>query len=63
VQAPAILNAPGWFIDNAPPIDGLTARNPNQVLPYLNSLPPAIAPAQVRRIIHQLEQRSTSADK
>lgn len=62
VEAQAILAVPGWWIDDAPPIDGLTARNPARIAKFVTRFPEsAISPAQLRRIIYQVEHRSATA--
>lgn len=61
VEAQAILAVPGWWISDAPPIDGLTARNPARIAPFVTIFPEgALTPAHLRRIIYQIEQRSAT---
>lgn len=53
-----ILTLPGWLVERKTPGDGLFVLNPKEIYQVCAAPPEKLAEPQIRRICHQLDQKS-----
>jgi len=57
VWATPILTLPGWLVERMVPGDGFHVLNPKEIYQVCGSQPETVAEPQIRRILHQLNQK------